>query len=447
MGAKSKTPLSEPPSKAQLSLSASPVFFVRNNSMTKSMSNKKPSSKFLTLKNKIEQQLIPKFPDQAFTKKDPKLSGTIPKASCPGLTNSSKTPVKPNIQSIHETLFKKSLDQIKGELRPKQKANSSSNNNISSSSNKNRKAEKEGSEKEATKAKRSSVVNVKPKMIDLEFKNELEKLFADGNPMRSRKPAPQKTKTFEKTGSTSSLKKAVKSDYNQAMEVMETDKLRGIFSVIAGHSINDYSDLLVDFKDNGSCAESGSKLQENNLIMLQSSQLKTLDSEKLVQYLIQILVKSCRVFDVATSADGQALCYWRYANPIVAAYKTSNGGKRRESEIPQLVNSSTQTAHVADCRVGNRLLVKVTDSGKSSANNNSTTTDNRSLAQSIIEVLTDTLSYKSKNRLSYRLKKFRLQDKSRNVNDSLCSNESSNLNCKYTSFSGMLDIFRDILFF
>lgn len=492
MGAKNKSPPSTEPS-GKSSLSQSPVFFTRNNSMTKSMS-KKPSNKFLVLKNQIEKQLVPKFPDQALTnlkdQKKSQSSGTIPKAlSIPQLCNTtSKTAsngscVKPNIQSIHEALFKKSLDMIKRDINM---TKPSGNNSSTGSSEKKTKESKEtlGANVVKTNKYRATLVNVKPKMIDLEFKNELEKLFAGGNPMESRARAHSKNKPQSLTSvdkdkaSSSSLKKSHKSsEHSVAMTsklevadtAMEADKLRNIFSVISGHSISDYSDLLVDFKDNAMATESTEQATNDNnanFILQNPSKLKSLDNDKLVQYLIQILVKSCRVFDVATTADGSSMSYWRYANPIVAAYRSSNDAKKqRKSGTQKLVDSSTQASQgnesmvystntfysgnntaatvTNSCQptiIENRLLVKVGTPKNSNSNDNSTTTDNRSLAQSIIEILTDTLSFKNKNRLSCRLKKYRM-DKGKATGSGSQetesnSNNTNQINCKYTSFSG-----------
>ena len=46
------------------------------------------------------------------------------------------------------------------------------------------------------------------------------------------------------------------------------------------------------------------------------------DSDKILNLLIKLLAKSCGVFDVATTMKSEAnMHYWRYANPVVAAFK------------------------------------------------------------------------------------------------------------------------------
>lgn len=46
--------------------------------------------------------------------------------------------------------------------------------------------------------------------------------------------------------------------------------------------------------------------------------------EKLKKNLIKLLIKSCRLFDVATQKTDTRMAYWRYANPIVALTKQRN---------------------------------------------------------------------------------------------------------------------------
>lgn len=50
--------------------------------------------------------------------------------------------------------------------------------------------------------------------------------------------------------------------------------------------------------------------------------------DKMVKILIKLLVKSCRIFDVATQKTDTRISYWRYANPIVALVKQRQAASR-----------------------------------------------------------------------------------------------------------------------
>ena len=214
----------------------------------------------------------------------------------------------------------------------------------------------------------------KPKLIDLEFKNELERLFSN-----DKKPTKIATVTSAKLCQ---------------LDIGENnDKLMNIFSLLTGNLITDYSDLLVDFKE-----DFLDSTDDNKELCTASASFKypllneatSDDNEKVLQFLIQVLVKSCRVFDVATTVNKNAVSYWRYANPVVAAFKQEG-----KIKLPAILSLKSHAG---------------------------TQTEAES-ADSIIEKLTETLS--KSGGISYKLKKFRLDKKDE-------SSESNSNNCKYT---------------
>lgn len=78
------------------------------------------------------------------------------------------------------------------------------------------------------------------------------------------------------------------------------------------------------------------------------------DEEKLLKVLISILVKSCRIFDVATMKTDSKLSYWRYANPVIAVlkYNRSQGANRKKSSVAVQTDDGEEKT---DCLPANDL--------------------------------------------------------------------------------------------
>ncbi|RNA13964.1 hypothetical protein BpHYR1_031328 [Brachionus plicatilis] len=124
------------------------------------------------------------------------------------------------------------------------------------------------------------------------------------------------------------------------------NKLKDLIGLLNGTLIKDYSDLLVDHEHRFILSDDMNEDSLQSLLTDSSSTdltdgtsaamnklLKTdinfgpgaeklvEDEEKMLKVLISILVKSCRIFDVATTKTDSKLSYWRYANPVIAVLK------------------------------------------------------------------------------------------------------------------------------
>jgi len=266
----------------------------------------------------------------------------------------------------------------------------------------------------------------KPKLIDLEFKNELERLFSgigdetkrsERSSSESKMPKAayrpfvtnlkatnmsetntnttntltnattlsqesnqttpnRRLSIFNKNENSKILKSksrdnSYSSKYEKSKQAKCSEKLKSLFGLISGNLIADYSDLLVDFKDDSLVNDDLNEMESSgseeasagisnktfNLLksidfMIDNEELKSINNEKLIQFLINIMVKSCRMYDVATMKTDEKVSYWRYANPIVAAYKSrsrnanshfSFASKLKNSKKKQQTESSTQT--------------------------------------------------------------------------------------------------------
>ncbi len=364
------------------------------------------TSEFQKIKNKIEQQLIlNKIPN---TKKPALLAK--PFISKIPLSNfKRKTPSSP---SENHDLKKSSKDSLGGSLLNTDHSSNQSLVSMTSSNsslnNNNKVFNHILKSTESVAAKQKPAIAPKPKLIDLEFKNELERLFASGN---TALPA-NKSKMFQQSNT------QAKSDQNKLListveRNMNSDKLRHLFSLITGNLISDYSELLVDFK-----TENTSDISPNNsmlalcpqsLLLQNTNALTTEDNDKLVQFLIQILVKSCRVFDVATTVVNDKLSYWRYANPIIAACRQNDNQGRKKSATS---NNSTQTTgfdienfsdnNTGTSRTEKTTIIDASQKIKKLECDGAWTVRQKQFADSVIDLLSDTMSISS-GRISYRL--------------------------------------------
>lgn len=132
---------------------------------------------------------------------------------------------------------------------------------------------------------------------------------------------------------------------------------------------SDQSDLLLEYKDEENSTSSSQKLQPPisldlqhepsatdsvdtlslfNLLTNNGKQQECESSEgedKMVKILIKLLVKSCRIFDVATQKTDNRVSYWRYANPIVALVKQRNETNKDKC---MCVDSAVQTGEASN---------------------------------------------------------------------------------------------------
>lgn len=391
MGAKHK------PSKLQSHLP-----LLRKNSM-------KPSIEFQSLKNRIESQLT-----QKISSPPPHAASNLTKNSTRNFSTSSKIPLNINLHSpstINGQFKHVSLDSLGGSAFTTDQSSNIASLSSSTSSI--------GKKNEARTLEKPKIAP-KPKLIDLEFKNELERLFSAND---------NESKKFQRGQHLRFMPAHEKPPAN----ILDNDKLRNIFELITGNLISDYSELLVDCNDN-----SNDTIVSNNNVLVPKNLLKSSDNDKLVQFLIQILVKSCRVFDVATTVSSSNLSFWRYANPIVAAHRQSSNGQRQIAQLT-FTNSSTQTnfdinqsSYTTTTNTDQETVIEAKCNSKMNAS--VTRDDSVTLAQSIMELLSDSLSF-NKNRISYRLKKFHLTKKDvRDQQDD--GDELSSSNFHYTCFSG-----------
>ena len=260
--------------------------------------NKKPSKQFLDLKQSIENQLINKLPLGNLT---------------------------------HNTIHKPLLQIHKGSLESIGLINSqaSSNQSLASFS----------SSSSDCEAKKPIKQNPKPSLIDIEFKNELERLFGASNAKANEK--------FEK-----------KSNINMTMletSQMTTNHLKHLFSLISG---NDNAKLLVDYEeykheyeDHEDSTSSSDTQKTLDLFKLNN---KETTEDKIIKFILKILVKSCRCFDVALSIDEFQSSHWRYANPLIGALKSNKIPKSMRIEsmtqteesilLPSPLSSSTTSS-------------------------------------------------------------------------------------------------------
>lgn len=86
--------------------------------------------------------------------------------------------------------------------------------------------------------------------------------------------------------------------------------------------------------------------------------------EKMIKVLIKLLVKSCRIFDVATQKTDTRISFWRYANPVVALVK------QRSSNSTKLVRSAMCDAAVQTADDGDGALDSGDDESAESEDGN-----------------------------------------------------------------------------
>jgi len=211
------------------------------------------------------------------------------------------------------------------------------------------------------------------------YKSKPETISTDNNATPKRRLS-----IFNKNENSSSNKsqKSRDNSYSSKFEKNKqttkcSEKLKNLFSLISGNLISDYSDLLVDFKDESLLLDLKQSQDSNEMDTTESDEtsankafnllksidcfydneeLKSINNEKLIQFLINIMVKSCRMYDVATVKTDEKMSYWRYANPIVAAFKSRSKASSSSSSSfsltsklknhknkKQIVDSSTQT--------------------------------------------------------------------------------------------------------
>ena len=149
------------------------------------------------------------------------------------------------------------------------------------------------------------------------------------------------------------VKKLSNADNGKFYKEKKLDKLKNLIGLMNGNLIKDYSDLLVDHENryilpedmNDESLDSiltdsssvdltdGTSTALNKLFKSDISnigiELENLvqDEEKMLKMLIKILVRSCRIFDVATMKTDYKMSHWRYANPIIAMIKFSKKNK------------------------------------------------------------------------------------------------------------------------
>jgi hypothetical protein len=224
------------------------------------------------------------------------------------------------------------------------------------------------------------------------------------------------------------------------------NRIRNLFNLMSGNQICDYSELLVDFsvedinylinkkrqkcmgsvpdltspcatdkEEDFSCSnslslnnscKSGSTMRKStstsrldlidlnkNKNLLKTPQLiNSIDDEKIVQFLIKILVKSCRVFDVSTTINDTKFSYWRYANPIVAAYKRAEPSSKKLKKTTWS-HACTQTS--SDCL--DQIELEEQQQRQQQLINEETTTTNESQMTVIERQKNDTPSHSKDN--------------------------------------------------
>jgi len=387
------------------------------------------TSEFQTIKEKVEQQLMlnkipaqkPIPPAKPFISKIPMSNFKLKATPQPAENNELKKASKDSFVGLN-TDHSSNQSLISLSSSTSSLANNKAFNHILKTT-------------ESVAAKQKPAIAPKPKLIDLEFKNELERLFATSN------------SSFNKTKGQQNNTQA-KPDQSKLIATVEentnSDKLRNLFSLITGNLISDYSELLVDFRAEtyaDTCSNKlVSTLNPQNLLSQHTNVLKLPDNDKLVQFLIQILVRSCRIFDVATTVENGRLSYWRYANPIIAAYRQNDNTGKIKSRTN---SSSTQTTgddhelepYAVHCSDNNTTGTSRTDKltiieagARNRRPNCSCAGSERqhNLADSIIDLLSDKMSISS-SRISYKLKRVVSADSSRNEEENFC---------EYTCFSG-----------
>lgn len=153
-------------------------------------------------------------------------------------------------------------------------------------------------------------------------------------------------------------------------------------SSISGFGREQQSDLLLEYKDEENSSSSQQQQQQKQKVSSMASLIEDLSSgdtsmdtlslfnlltnsqrmsasgsegignesdentdEKMIKLLIKLLVKSCRIFDVATQKTDTRISYWRYANPIVALVKQRNNAGKTTEAIgkPITVDADVQT--------------------------------------------------------------------------------------------------------
>lgn len=125
-------------------------------------------------------------------------------------------------------------------------------------------------------------------------------------------------------------------------------KLRDFLNLMSGNLIKDHTDLLVEYKNESILSLQNSNMTESVLSdsdltdstlnifdLLSAPNRLSVDDDKLLKILIKMLVKSCRIFDVATNVNEDKISYWRYANPVIAVLKRND----KKSPILQVENS------------------------------------------------------------------------------------------------------------
>lgn len=137
--------------------------------------------------------------------------------------------------------------------------------------------------------------------------------------------------------------------------------------------------------------------QQQQMIDLMSSEGAS--DEKMIKMLIKLLVKSCRIFDVATQKTDTRISYWRYANPIVALIKqrsvptktkpsVSNAAVQTGEETNNNNNDDESTLNDSECND-----VKTIIEANKKNNNPNLKSQSRSslLARSIIELVNESI--------------------------------------------------------
>lgn len=281
---------------------------------------------------------------------------------------------------------------------------------------------------------------LRPKLIDLEFKNELERLFSgisnDGEEKRSRSEtkAPKSSAHVKSSSSTEPKKRlslfnsksrdnSYSSKYEKSKQSSKcSSKLKDLFGVISGNLIVDYSDLLVDFRDDSLedtlvdlesnsdeiTAESASR--QFSLLRscdLSDEHLKGINNEKLIKFLVNIMVNSCRMYDAATMKTESKISYWRYANPIVAAFKSKSSKLSSQSATRMRKLNAKLTKTDSATQTTSLIPADLEESNNTSLGTELQNTvieaklfqkkikkkDENLLTQSIVELISESLSF------------------------------------------------------
>ncbi|CAF0724466.1 unnamed protein product [Brachionus calyciflorus] len=206
--------------------------------------------------------------------------------------------------------------------------------------------------------------------IDTDFKNELEKIISTSSTKINRNIPIQKIQ-HNQTQSSISLQTNQQTNFNHyPITLMAkpnfTDKLRNFINLLSGNLVKDYSDLLVDHENKFIINDDHTDINEESLksILSDSSSLSdftdstnsafnqliksgnqigydnfNIDEDKMLKILIKMLVKSCRIFDVATMKNDYKISYWRYANPVIAVL--AHGSMRFENIEKKNVETQT----------------------------------------------------------------------------------------------------------